>query len=68
MTLTDEELHSPVWLKLKAHFESELAHLRELNDNHYDPIPTAALRGEIRAIKNSLALGIRDPELEADET
>ncbi len=51
------DLQSLTWMRLKKHYESRLAYLRTLNDNDQDPIATARLRGQIREIKNSIALG-----------
>ncbi len=62
------DLHSITWSRLKKHFESRLAYLRTLNDNDLDAIATARLRGEIRAVKNSIALGESpDQSMEANE-
>lgn len=51
------DLQSLTWVRLKKHFEQRLAYLRTLNDNDQDPTTTARLRGQIREIKNSIALG-----------
>ena len=66
--LQHSDINSLTWLRLKKHFESRLAYLRMQNDGDLDPIATARLRGEIRAVKSSLALGgTSDPVMEADE-
>lgn len=51
------DLNSLTWMRLRKHFESRLAYLRALNDSDLDPIATARLRGEIKGIKSSIALG-----------
>lgn len=59
---------SPVWHKLKTHLEAQLLALRKRNDNpRLDPIETAALRGEIKAVLNLLTLGNQDPADAANE-
>lgn len=65
--LTATDINSSVWNKLKTHMEAKLLALRIKNDSDMDPIKTAAIRGEIRNLKNLLALGIPAPELVADE-
>ena len=45
--LTAEDLRSPTWLKLKAHFEGRRAEHRAANDNDKDVVATAKLRGRI---------------------
>ena len=68
MTLTDYERQGETWQKIKAHLEQKLAGLRERNDADLDPIETARLRGEIRAVKLMLLLGEAPPAMEADST
>lgn len=66
--LEHSDINSLTWLRLKKHFEARLAYLRMQNDGDLDPIATARVRGEIRAVKSSLALGNSpDPAMEADE-
>lgn len=65
--LDNNDLVSFTWIKLKKHFEDRLQELRARNDGNLDAIQTASLRGEIRAVKSSLALANRDPAMEADE-
>jgi hypothetical protein len=67
--LTPDDLTSFTWLKLKKHYEERLALLRRRNDKPLSEMETAYLRGEIQALKNSLALGNNlDPAIEeADE-
>lgn len=60
--------NSPTWRKLREHLQEKLQSLRARNDSDLDAIATAKLRGEIRAIRNTLALGeIPTPAEEADE-
>lgn len=62
------DLQSLTWVRLKKHFEQRLAYLRTLNDNDQDPTATAVLRGRIREIKNSIALGeSQASQMEANE-
>ena len=49
--LSHNDRNSVVWAKLKKHMEARIK-----NDNDRDPIATAKLRGEIRCLKNLLAL------------
>lgn len=60
-----EKLH-PIWLRLKAHLTNKLDILRRRNDGALDPIPTAELRGHIRCLKATIALG-DDRPLTGDE-
>ncbi len=54
--LSHNDRNSVVWAKLKKHMEAALMEARIKNDNDRDPIATAKLRGEIRCLKNLLAL------------
>ena len=47
---------SPEWMAVKEHCESRLAELREENDNDYDPIETAKIRGKIAFAKEIIDL------------
>jgi hypothetical protein len=64
--LTEGDLISPCWLRLKAHMEKRIDLLRRQNDGHHDEIKTAALRGAIQEIKNLLALETPAPMLDPD--
>lgn len=56
--LDANDLRSPVWRKLRDHYETKLAKLRQQNDSpDIDPVATATLRGRIAEVKHSLALG-----------
>jgi hypothetical protein len=61
-TLTEHDKASALWLRLKAHFQDQLAVARMRNDyltqSDYD---TAALRGEIRTLKRLIALDADRP-------
>ena len=62
------DLNSLTWMRLRKHFESRLAYLRALNDSDLDPIATARLRGEIKCLKVSIALGeSQASQMEANE-
>lgn len=64
-TLTAAEKSSPVWFKLKNYLERRLESARVRNDDaRLSPDATAALRGEIKALKGLLALGKELPPIE----
>lgn len=66
--LSREDLNSQAWRKLKAHLEDTLRSLRQKNDSDQTPEATARIRGEIRCIKNLLALDeIPAPAQEAEQ-
>lgn len=66
--LTSHDRQSPVWTKLRKHMEAKLQALRIKNDTDLDPVATAKVRGEIRNLKNLLALGdTPDPVTVADD-
>lgn len=59
--LTNGEKLSPVWVRLKAHFEEELARARARNDDiKLGEVGTALVRGEIKRLKALIALGDED--------
>lgn len=62
--LTPEEFKSPVWLKLKAHFEARVTKLRMHNDRKLGHDDTTELRGRIRELKNLSALDKPAPSIE----
>ena len=67
MTLTEQERHSAVWLKLQAHMEYRLASLRSQNDGDLTMDETIKLRGRVAQLKELLALGQPGPaQAEAD--
>lgn len=49
---TAHELESVIAGKLRKHIASRLQTLRAKNDADLDPIPTAKVRGEIKALTN----------------
>ena len=55
-TIHSGDAQTHTWAKLKKHIGAEIEKLRARNDSDLDPIKTAALRGEIKALKNLLAL------------
>jgi hypothetical protein len=58
--LTPEQIHNPVWVKIRAHLESRLSKLRELNDSlNHTVEKTIEIRAEIKAIKKLLAAGVQ---------
>ena len=65
--LTPGDLISPTWTRLRKHMEARLQSLRAKNDNDLDPIATAKLRGEVKALKNLLALSTTDQAMVADD-
>ena len=54
--LEQNEIHSALWKKLKAHMEVELNTLRMRNDGDHDPVATANIRGQIARLKALLSL------------
>jgi ribosomal protein L30/L7E len=66
LTLTHEERHSALWLKLKEHIAEQIDMLRRRNDGDFDAVTTASIRGQIRALKNLVALET-DPPTVADD-
>jgi len=62
------DLTSPTWSKLKKHLQAVQHKLRtRLEDPNLDPVQTALIRGELRRIRNLLALDSPDPAMVADE-
>jgi len=57
MTLANHEKNSPVWLKLKKHYDERLAELRAKNDSNITQEQTLHLRGQIAEVKYLLDLG-----------
>jgi hypothetical protein len=57
LRLDANDRRSTVWIKIKAHLTAELDLLRRKNDNDYDAVVTAELRGNIARIKALLAAG-----------
>jgi hypothetical protein len=47
---------SDTWRFVQDHANAQIARLREKNDSDLDPTQTAALRGQIKALKKLLAL------------
>ena len=54
--LSDADKTTGVWLRLKTHLTDRLALLRLRNDGPLSEIETAATRGEIKAIRQIIAL------------
>jgi hypothetical protein len=67
MILTESELSSPVWDKIKKHYEARIQTLRAENDKNMNDIETATLRGRIREAKLVLDLGNPKPKIDYDE-
>lgn len=57
MKLTEIELQSAVWQKLKAHMEQRLDECRRRNDGDLNEIETARLRGRIACLREFLSIG-----------
>ncbi len=66
MILTEQERHSPLWLKLKGEWETKLAKLRTENDGTITEAETIRLRGRIYEIKQCLSMGIEKPKIEIE--
>lgn len=56
MKLTEQERHSELWRKLKAHFEARLQKHRVANDKAQAAEETAKLRGRIAELKELMNL------------
>jgi hypothetical protein len=56
MNLLEHERKSPLWQKLRKHFENELMSLRERNDADLTELETARLRGKVKQVKEFLLL------------
>lgn len=66
--LNQHDLQSAAWAKLRKHMEARLQALRIKNDTDLDPVATARVRGEIKNLKNLLALENKpDPVTVADD-
>ncbi|MFH1302214.1 MAG: hypothetical protein ABIK07_14230 [Planctomycetota bacterium] len=50
------ETRSPTWVFIRQYAEREVAALRERNDKALDADQTAAVRGQIKALKRLLSL------------
>lgn len=66
MILSKLEKTSPVWLKIKAHFEGQLNLARLSNDHKTTETDTATRRGTIAAYKEILWLGEPDYDYQHD--
>lgn len=66
MVLTKQERNDPLWLKLKAEYESRLAQLRKDNDKDMSEAATANLRGRIAEVRKFLSLGEEKPVIEVE--
>jgi hypothetical protein len=59
--LEEHEIASPVWQKLKKHYETRIDTLRKVNDrSDLSETDTAKLRGQIAEIKAMLSAGRPD--------
>lgn len=68
LVLTKADLSSPTWIKLAKHMEACQQRLRAKNDSaNLDALATALIRGELRGLKNLLALGQPNPAMVANE-
>lgn len=56
MSLRPEDFETDTWSRLAQHIHTELQQLRVKNDAHLDAERTATLRGEIKRLKELLAL------------
>lgn len=62
------DVNSRTWITVKAHLEKRLAECREKNDrSELTEMQTAALRGEIAAVKNLLDLPRQVAPVEVDD-
>lgn len=61
MRLTEQEIQSAVWIKLREHMEQKLAALRSQNDGDLSHEQTIKLRGRVAQLKELLALANTTP-------
>jgi len=66
-TLDSMERATPLWLKIAGHLNQRLEKARARNDNLLPPDETAAVRGEIKALKALLRLGQEKPPIATAE-
>lgn len=64
VTFTPGELQTPLYRKLKTHWEARLEELRRKNDGPLPPELTAYTRGQIEEIKLLLKAGSQPQESE----
>lgn len=57
LTLTPTEKASPLWIRLKAHYDARLQALRERNDQVMTEGERNKLLGQICEVKKFLAMG-----------
>lgn len=65
MTLTQEDITSPTWKKVKEYAQTELAQHRTNLETDASPEKTAKLRGSIRTL--NLLLALEQPPAPADD-
>ena len=56
MRITPAERQSPLWLKLRAHYEQRLTSLDEQNRGYLDQVQTERVRGRIAEVVALLEL------------
>ena len=64
--LTEAEVHSAVWVKLKEHMLERLEKARRKNDANLNSDDTARLRGAIAELKYLSELDNPAPSIKAD--
>ena len=64
LALTHEERLSPLWQKLKEHWEARLSSLRKDNDREQPESATAQLRGRLAELKLTLSLDRDVPRMD----
>ena len=67
LELTVQEKNHAIWVKIDKHLDELIANAREKNDGPIDPIPTAEIRGRIRAYKMLKSLGDDTPIVNEDD-
>jgi hypothetical protein len=66
MKLTQEEIHSPLWVKLKEHIQERIDKHRQDNDKMLPTDDTIKLRGRIAELKDLLSLEKERPQIPKD--
>lgn len=66
MILDKQDRIDPLWIKLKAEYESRLTQLRTSNDRDMSDTETAKLRGRIAELRRIIDMGAEKPVIEVE--
>lgn len=62
-TLTEDERHTALWLRLEAHLSTRLVRARNFLESDLDERQTVARRSEINCLKQIIRLGEGPPDM-----